>query len=484
MNRSSRKQDYWETNGVYIALALFVLSGFLFLFHLNQGAFLDYDEASYAEVIQDTEAAGSFLTLYHFKTPWIDKPPLYFWSAMATERLVSSKELAYRLPSALSGIASIVLVVVLILFLTENYVAACLGGLILLTSPPFFEAGRQVRLDVPVTAAILFSVYCFLRGLKESRWYIGVGIGIAIGVLTKSVIGLLPGLFILLWALINWDFSWLKSKHFWIGLGLMLLIALPWHVYEAAQFGSTFWDTYIVHLVANRVETNILGGVSASSNQTYSNFLSTVALPWSAVFILAIGALVWRYRMKSSRKEPLAFALFCICVVGLFAMSGTKLAYYLTPIYPFAAIFIALVVHEFYTWARNKKALRVALLSFVVASIGAGVVNTIYFGYNYQIDFWKNQVISNEEKDIGLMLAQTPTPSAVYTYQYQYLDTIRYYGNGRGLQAMTDNQILDHSFFLVMSRYVDASNTFDPELQKHLTLLYKGQAVVLYKFAY
>jgi 4-amino-4-deoxy-L-arabinose transferase-like glycosyltransferase len=116
MTAQVHRRNYWQENGTHLAAILIALASFLVLFHLNRGAFWDYDEASYAEVIQDTEAAGSLLTLYHFKTPWIDKPPLYFWSAMLTERLFTSKELAYRLPSALSGIASIILVVLLLPF--------------------------------------------------------------------------------------------------------------------------------------------------------------------------------------------------------------------------------------------------------------------------------------------------------------------------------------------------------------------------------
>src|SRR5262245_40023500 len=140
----------------YLIVLVTVVSCFLFLYQLGEHSFVDYDEASYAQVIDNTLSSGNLLTLNRLGNLWFDKPPLYYWSSMVVGTFVEHKEIAYRLPSAIAGILSVVLVMLIAYELTESYVAAIIAGAILCTSPLFLEAGRQLRLDVPVTAAILF----------------------------------------------------------------------------------------------------------------------------------------------------------------------------------------------------------------------------------------------------------------------------------------------------------------------------------------
>ena len=253
----------------YLICLIIVVSFSLFLFQLGSHAFIDYDELTYAQVIDNTLQSGTVLTLSRHRSPWFDKPPLYYWSAMAAGNLFENKEIAYRLPSALTGILSVVLVMLIAFELTESYVAAIIAGAILCTSPLFLEAGRQLRLDVPVTAAILFAVYSFIRGLKDPRWYMGVGVGIALGILTKSVIGLFPLGFIFFWAVVHRSSGFLKSAYFWIGMALMLAIAAPWHIYLSILYGRAFWNTYLFTTVINRAAKNVLGQGSAGSNENY-----------------------------------------------------------------------------------------------------------------------------------------------------------------------------------------------------------------------
>ncbi len=176
---SDSKLEYYAK---YAVVFIVVAASALFLFNLGQGAFRDYDEALYAEVIHDTEASGNPFTLQYFGSPWINnKPPLYFWSAMIAEKVIPHKELAYRVPSALAAILSIVLVMLIAYEVSRKYAVASMAGMILMTSPMFLYAARQLRLDVPVTFAILLSVYSFVRGLRDERWYVGIGVGIGIG---------------------------------------------------------------------------------------------------------------------------------------------------------------------------------------------------------------------------------------------------------------------------------------------------------------
>ena len=196
--------------GLIFCLAVVVIAGFLFLFRLGDETLQDYDEAIYGQVISETAASGQWLTLQK-DGPWFEKPPLYFWEDLVSEQIFSPPEFALRFPSALAGIISIVLIMLIAYEMSGSIAVSALAGLVLTFTPAFVEAGRQVRLDVPVVMAILFSTYSFIRSEKNPKWFLGLGAGLAIGLLTKSVIGLSPLLFILIWALVHHKWSWLKS---------------------------------------------------------------------------------------------------------------------------------------------------------------------------------------------------------------------------------------------------------------------------------
>src|SRR3989344_6261361 len=166
---------------VWIVLVL-IFSGILLFYGLGNNALTDYDEATYGHVVNETLKSGQFGTLKHSVSGnWFEKPPLYFWLAMFSQKVFSNPEFALRFPSAFFGLLSIALTMLIAFHIGKNYYIAAFAGAILATTPIFIEGARQVRLDIPVTAAILFSFYCFLRGLKNPRWFLGVGIGIAIG---------------------------------------------------------------------------------------------------------------------------------------------------------------------------------------------------------------------------------------------------------------------------------------------------------------
>ena len=470
--KDAAESKYWR----YGTAGVLCVAFFLFLFNLQSGAFWDYDEGIYAQVIHDTLETGNLVTLHDMGSGWFEKPPAIFWAAMAAGSVIHTKEFAYRLPSALMGIIAILLVMLIAYSLTQRYRIACIAGIILLTSPPFLEAARQLRLDVPVATAILFTVLAFIKGVKNDKWYIGVGVGIALGILCKSVIGLLPFLFIFIWALLYRDFSWLKNKYMWYGGAIGLLIVAPWHIYQSLQYGSSFWDVYLFFTVLHRFQGNVVGGQSASSNSTYFFFLSTFALPWSILSLAAGGLLPWLKKKGMDITPSLVFFGFSIAVFILFIFAGTKLADYLTPIYPFIAIFLALVGTQLFDLFKNKRAPFLVGCSLLLV---AASINTIYVGFNMVPAFKDNQIISNDEQNIGLLLAASADPSPVYTYQYDYWDTIRYYSNERFIQKMNDSQDLTQGFFLVVPGHFFESNSLSSDL--HPVTVYKGEGASLYK---
>lgn len=462
--------------GVVLCLAVVCFSSFLFLFKLGNEAIQDYDEGIYAQVITNTEQSGNLLTLQK-DGPWFEKPPLYFWEAMAAEKIFSSPEFSFRFPAALAGILTVVFVMLLAFEIGGDFYLTTLSGLILTLTPAFLEAGRQIRLDVSVVFWIVFSVYCFIKAQKNQKWYLGVLPGVALGLLTKSVIGFFPLIFILLWLFVFKKSDWLKNFWFWLGGVLGAAVVLPWHIYESIKYGPSFWNDYFFYHIVSRFEKNILGG--NFTNFDYLHYLFVFGAPWTVLFVLGLWFL-FKKRKQEEAKPFWVFSLFALSVLFIFGLAVTKLPYYLIPIFPFLALVLAFLLFRL---AKNFHDVEKEIL---LAGIGVVFViafaNTIYGGFHFQKDVALGQLVAKEEKQIGLTLLSEPAAKKIYTYQYLYWDTIRYYAKSRVLQPFDNSVSFDKPFLLIASKQILNDYPFSSTTPDHFTSLFVGQALVLLQF--
>ncbi|MBP9669164.1 MAG: glycosyltransferase family 39 protein [Candidatus Pacebacteria bacterium] len=466
--------------GFWWCAATVVLAASFFLFNLGGEAFFDYDEATYARVTVETQQSSDLMTLRLLDRPWFEKPPLYFWLSMFFAEIFPTPEFAYRFSSALAGIGSIILVMLIAYHLTRRYPVACVSGLVLLFSPPFYEAARQMRLDVPVTLTILIAFYAFLKGLERPRWMLGIGLSLAVGVMFKSIIAGLAAPIILIWALVHRNFSWLKMPQLWIGAFLGAAIVAPWHVYETMQHGATFWASYLGEHVVNRFDSNILKGASTGSNMTYVSYLLQFALPWTVVFVAGLVPLAAQ-RDKEESRPLIGLAAAALFILGIFLIAGTKISYYLTPMYPFIAMFIAIAGFAFYERIRGE-AYVVGFHFIALIVVGIAIANTIFVGFHHQHQLAYNYAGAEAERTIGRIVAAAPADLAIYTYEWPYWETLRYYSGGRRITGIEDDQILDRPFFLVIPSVIYAKNPFDPELQSHFTMSTSTDILTLLMF--
>jgi 4-amino-4-deoxy-L-arabinose transferase-like glycosyltransferase len=261
---------------------LLVSSSFFVLIAIGKMPLIDWDEAIYVDVARNTLVTGNWMIPTRFNQPWFEKPPLYIWLVMASIKLFGTSEFALRLPSAILMIVAILLLYLLVLELTENAALSFLTALILLFTSPFYLFGTQSRMDIPVTAAILFSVLCFVKSRVNKKWLLGIGVGIGIGILFKSVIGLLALLPIASYGIVYRDWQWLKHKYTWIGFGIGFLVILPWHLYETVLYGSQFWGQYLLKQVLQRGTSDMQGMTTLD----YLNSLWSYDQPWTVLALM------------------------------------------------------------------------------------------------------------------------------------------------------------------------------------------------------
>ena len=466
--------------GWWLCVAVLAVSSFLFLFRLGNGAFWDTDESVYAEVMREAEVSGDYLTPKFRGENFFDKPPLYYWEGLLASKIFPGPEFAYRFPSALAGILSVLATMLIAFEATGSIWTAASAGIILTLFPAFLEAGRQVKLDVPVTLPILLAFYFFLRGLRNPRWYLGVGAFIGLGVMTKSVVGLFALPAIVFYALFFRNFSWLKSAYVWCGAILGVLIVLPWHVYETYLFGSQFWNEYFFHLVVNRFAADIVNGSSASVGG-FLTYILQYGAPWSILLIPLTAVLIFSKnedRDDPFKKSSYVFACAALSIIIVFSVSTTKVIYYSVPSFSFIALSLALTGSILYR--KQNMAMFFALLAPLI--LCAALIYTIMAGFHTYGAFAALNTLARDEKKAGLVLAANPYPEKVYEYNFGLWGTIFYYSGGRKVYLMQEDQVLNEPFFLILPTEFYRQKPFPEELASRFTTRYSGPSLTLVSF--
>ena len=171
-------------------VALGVLCTILFTLRLG-GPFLHEDsEARYATVVREMAQTGQWLSP-QFQGRAVQKPPLVFWLMGASRAAVGEGEIAARLPSALAGVAA-VLVTASLGARLFGPLPGFLSGLLLATMFHFIWVARRGQMDMPLTAFVVLAQALLFRALHEGRARLWAGgyVCVALGTMTKGLVGL------------------------------------------------------------------------------------------------------------------------------------------------------------------------------------------------------------------------------------------------------------------------------------------------------
>src|SRR5581483_8385062 len=176
-----------------IALAASALVLVPFVYHLGGWPLLEPDEGRNAEVAREMLARGTWGVPHFDYLPYLDKPVLLFWLIAAAFRVLGVNELAARLPSALTALATVALTFALARALLPGVRRAVLAAVVLATSPLVLAFARIAIFDMPLTAlatgALLCLVLARLRGAPWPWWPLA-GLAMGLGVLCKGPVGI------------------------------------------------------------------------------------------------------------------------------------------------------------------------------------------------------------------------------------------------------------------------------------------------------
>ncbi len=362
----NQSEGHWGRD----SLLLLILFGFLFLYGLGSAPLIDPDEGRYAEIPREMLLRSDFVTPTLNYVKYFEKPPLLYWVNAASMSIFGQNEFAARLPSALSGLFTI-----LITYLAGrqllNRRTALVGALILGSCAGFLLQSRIILTDMLLTFCLSAALFSFLlavraAGRSGAKYYRFFFIWCGLAVLTKGLIGIvLPGGIIFWYLLLSRRWQLLREIPWFSGLLLFALVTVPWFVL-VSQANPEFPHFFFIREHFQRFTSTI-----HKRSQPFWFFLPILMLtmlPWS-FFLPRSLVKAWQQR-HSDKGSTLFLLLWPLIIILFFSLSSSKLIPYILPTFPALALLIAsrLTAH----WHTRKPDYRTAQLVLAAILLTAG----------------------------------------------------------------------------------------------------------------
>lgn len=323
---------------------------------------MDIDASQYAGMSREMMLSGSYLQVYEFGKDYLDKPPFLLWVSAISMKLFGVNNFAYKFPSLLFALLSLLSTYKLgALFYKKD--VAILSALILASCQAFFLMANDVRTDTILMSWVIFSTWQLASWYKTNKiiYFFAGCAGIAGGLLTKGPIALLIPLFAFgAHFLMMRNFKVFVKWQYLLGLVIIGLLLLPMCIGLYQQFdiqpqkvvnGKTgvsglrffFWTQSFGRITGESVWNN-----NANIFFLFQNLLWGF-LPWIFVFVAAfageIKAIVQKKGKIAVSEEWLCMGAF---VLGYLALGSSKyqLPHYIYVTLPFIAIITAKYLEE------------------------------------------------------------------------------------------------------------------------------------------
>ena len=330
------------------SLLLAGFCAFLFFYGLGQFGLIGADEPRYAQVAREMLERHDWITPVLGGHPWLEKPPLYYWQAMAAYSIFGVSDCAARLPSAVDATF---LVLAMYFFLRRFRPGLELdGALITASCAGIIGYAHAASMDMALAAAFTVSMLSWWTWRETGkRIYLAAFYGfMALGTLAKGPIApFLAIVVIVSYAAVVRELR-LVLKTLWLpGILLFCVLALPWYFAVQAR-NPEFFREFIVEHNLGRFSTNLYHHTEPF--WYYLPVTILALLPWT---VFAGAALVRSVRAWASRNSndtagpdtDYQLGIFAGCwllvPVVFFSISQSKLPGYILPAIPAGALLLA-----------------------------------------------------------------------------------------------------------------------------------------------
>ncbi len=344
-------QAHVSTRSYFLVFA--VLTGIVVFAPLRTGDLAGYDDALFAHIAKGIVRSGDWINISSNGNPVLEHPPLLAWSEALLFSLFGISDRMARLPSALCGWGTILLVYWLGRRLLKDAFSGLLAMLVMATSIYFLKYAAKAMTDVPITFLFVCAVCCWLLAESDARWYLAVGVFTALALLTRGFTGFaLPAMFALDYAARRRP---VPLRYLLPALAIALVPLAAWYAHMITTNSDTFFTVHSAWL-----EREVYGSLTPPWRRytglfEYLGMLLKSYWPWLP-FMVAGVVIVFRQRDRRLWLLPIWAAV----MLALCGAAKSRVLRYMLPAYPAFAVLAALAIARFVPEQRVRQILRVA----------------------------------------------------------------------------------------------------------------------------
>jgi len=355
--------------GYYAVALLAGLVGIYILYFWRLGVcpLLPPNEGLYSEIAREMNETGDYLTPHLNHLRYYEKPPLFYWCTAASFRLLGVSEASARLVSALSGVGTIFLTMLMGSLLGGKRLGA-LSGVIVGSSLGMMGMCRLTMFDPLLTLWVTLAFLGFTIGYISPRraWgYPLCSAAFALALMTKGPVALMIGVPPML-AFITLTGGWRRWREMmlWQCALIFVAIAAPWHIAVSLR-DPNFAHFYFINETIDRfIGTRIPADYRTDEWYFYLTRTLLLFAPWSLLLPLSIVAWprklsgangretdaasrstiaqldAWADPSPSGAPSYLLAVLWFVWPLTFFSIATNKANYYLLPTFPAQALLV------------------------------------------------------------------------------------------------------------------------------------------------
>jgi len=334
----------------FLLLALF---SFLILFvPLHRGDLSGSDDALYAHEAKEMIRTGDWWNVRYDGALWFRTPPLFLWLEALSLSVFGFSDFAAKVPAAVLGFSTIVLVYFLARDLTKDLWVSRLAVVVLLSTQFFMRYATHAMTDVPFTFFVTLAIFLYVKSQNEPGYLVLAGLPIACAFLTRSVLGIIPVAIVLAHLAVTRRYAVLFSRWFAGFLALAFSFPALWAGIEYRLHGMEFVRSHATFVLgqAHGGRPWSLWNELAQLLE-YPKLLAQRYWPWLPVMMVGFYK---QTRAAIFRRDPNAtlLVLWVLGVIVPFSFAEIKYLRYILAAFPAFAILSAIVLND---WLPSRR---------------------------------------------------------------------------------------------------------------------------------
>ena len=323
-------------------LFLLLACGLILFFNLGSAEVERWDEYTNIQVVEESNSVDLFFQGDNF----FEKPPVWYWLTRILTNVLGDELWVYRLPSAVSG-SAIVVIIYQFLKTRTNKTSAFIAALSFLLIPhnilvnpgDYFSTHTYKSADLDALQIFLVFLSFILLQTNRKFWILSCVL-LGLGFLVKGALVLLFLAINSLFFVLSRKFNRQEFIKLILGFLAFMIVVFPWHLFMFMNHGSEFTDVYLNYHILERMNEGIEGH-GHPIWYILKVFFDFRVNPFWPLLILA---LLYKkiYSVNYLRYSVLAI----IAVLIIFTIVETKLAWYVLPVSPFMSLVLGAVLHQ------------------------------------------------------------------------------------------------------------------------------------------